>query len=118
VLAEPLQTTLDLGVPLSEVTFCVLDLETTGGSVVDSRITEIGAVKVRGGERLGTFQTLVDPREPIPPYVSQLTGIDDLLVAEPGRWGPPPGAPSAPARLLPAQALRLTADQLDVTVAT
>ena len=81
VLAEPLQTTLDLGVPLSEVTFCVLDLETTGGSVVDSRITEIGAVKVRGGERLGTFQTLVDPREPIPPYVAQLTGIDDLLVA-------------------------------------
>ena len=43
VLAEPLQTTLDLGVPLSEVTFCVLDLETTGGSPVDSRITEIGA---------------------------------------------------------------------------
>jgi DNA polymerase-3 subunit epsilon len=81
VLGEPLQTTLDLGVPLSEVTFCVLDLETTGGSPVDSRITEIGAVKVRGGERLGTFQTLVDPREPIPPYVSHLTGIDDLLVA-------------------------------------
>ena len=81
MLAEPLQTTLDLGVPLSEVTFCVVDLETTGGSVVDSRITEIGAVKVRAGERLGTFQTLVDPREPIPHYVAQLTGIDDLLVA-------------------------------------
>jgi DNA polymerase-3 subunit epsilon len=81
VLAEPLQTTLDLGVPLSEVTFCVVDLETTGGSVVDSRITEIGAVKVRAGERLGTFQTLVDPREPIPHCVAQLTGIDDLLVA-------------------------------------
>jgi DNA polymerase-3 subunit epsilon len=81
VLAEPLQTTLELGVPLSEVTFCVVDLETTGGSAVESRITEIGAVKVRGGERLGTFQTLVDPREPIPAYVSHLTGIDDRLVA-------------------------------------
>ncbi|WP_404390542.1 hypothetical protein [Humibacillus xanthopallidus] len=43
---------------------------------------------------------------------------DDLLVAEAGRWGPPPGSPSSPARLLPAQALRLTADLLDVTVAT
>ena len=81
MLAEPIQATLDLSVPLSEVAFCVVDLETTGGSPVESRITEVGAVKVRGGERLGTFQTLVDPREPIPHYVAQLTGIDDRLVA-------------------------------------
>jgi DNA polymerase-3 subunit epsilon len=81
VLTSPLQTTLDLGVPLSEVTFCVVDLETTGGSPAPSRITEIGAVKVRGGERLATFGTLVDPREPIPPFVSHLTGITDQLVA-------------------------------------
>jgi DNA polymerase III epsilon subunit-like protein len=67
VLAEPLQATLDLGVPLSEVTFCVLDLETTGGSAVESRITEVGAVKVRGGERLATFQSLVNPLEAFPP---------------------------------------------------
>ncbi len=81
MLAEPFQATLEAGVPLSEVTFCVVDLETTGGSPVDGRITEIGAVKVRGGERLGTFQTLVDPREPIPHAIAQLTGIDDRLVA-------------------------------------
>ncbi len=81
MLVESIQTTLELGVPLRDVTFCVIDLETTGGSPVDSRITEIGAVKMRGGERLGTFQTLVDPREPIPHYVAQLTGIDDRLVA-------------------------------------
>ena len=56
------QTTLDQGVPLSEVTFCVVDLETTGGSPTDSRITEIGAVKLRGGERVGVFETLVNPR--------------------------------------------------------
>ncbi|MGW5241050.1 hypothetical protein ACWEOW_19125 [Monashia sp. NPDC004114] len=50
----------------------------------------------------------------------QLTGglVGDLLVAEPGRWGPPPGAPTAPSRLLPAQALRLTAALLDVQVVT
>ena len=40
----------ELGTPLSQVTFCVLDLETTGGSHIDSAITEIGAVKVRCGE--------------------------------------------------------------------
>ena len=79
--AEPMQTTLELGVPLSEVTFCVVDLETTGGSPVDDAITEIGAVKYRGGERLGSFRSLVDPRRPIPPYVAHLTGIDDRLVS-------------------------------------
>ena len=45
----------DLGTPLHEATFCVLDLETTGGNRNDDMITEIGVVKVRGGECLGTF---------------------------------------------------------------
>ncbi len=79
--ALPVQTTLELGVPLSEVTFCVVDLETTGGSPTDDAITEIGAVKYRGGERLGSFQSLVNPYRPIPPYVAHLTGIDDRLVS-------------------------------------
>lgn len=77
----PMQTTLEHAVPLEEVTFVVVDLETTGGSPVDSGITEIGAVTYRGGERLGSFQTLVDPCRPIPPFIAHLTGIDDLLVA-------------------------------------
>ena len=56
------QLTLDdLGTPLADVTFCVIDLETTGGSPTDCGITEVGAVKLRGGECLGTFQTLVNP---------------------------------------------------------
>jgi len=84
------QTTLEQGVPLSEVTFCVVDLETTGGSPTDARITEIGAVAYRGGERLGVFQTLVNPGVPIPPFITHLTGIDDLTVA---------GAPPLPAVL-------------------
>ena len=42
----------DLGTPLREVTFVVVDLETTGGSAHEHQITEIGAVKVRGGECL------------------------------------------------------------------
>jgi DNA polymerase III subunit epsilon len=81
VLAEPIQTTLEQGVPLAQVTFCAVDLETTGGSPRESRITEIGAVKYRAGERLGSFQALVDPQEPIPRSIVRLTGIDDGLVA-------------------------------------
>lgn len=50
----------DLGTPLSAATFCVVDLETTG-SGPGASITEFGAVKVRAGERLGEFQTLVRP---------------------------------------------------------
>ena len=80
MLADALQTTLEDAVPLSAVEFVVVDLETTGGSPRDSRITEIGAVLVTGGERIGTFQALVNPEEPIPAFISQLTGIDDFLV--------------------------------------
>jgi DNA polymerase-3 subunit epsilon len=71
----------ELGTPLAHVTFCVLDLETTGGHRAEDVITEIGAVKVRGGECLGTFQTLVNPGRAIPPRVSLLTGLTDMLVA-------------------------------------
>ena len=71
----------DLGTHLSEVTFCVVDLETTGSSETDA-ITEIGAVKVRGGEVLGRFQTLVNPAAAIPPLIAVLTGITNTMVAE------------------------------------
>ncbi len=80
-MAPPLQASFeDLGTPLFDVTFCVVDLETTGGSPRDSGITEIGAVKVRGGEVIGTFQTLVDPGMPIPPFITILTGITHAMV--------------------------------------
>lgn len=71
----------DLGTPLRETTFCVVDVETTGGSPLHARITEIGAVKVRGGEVLGEFSTLVDPDQPIPAFITVLTGITDAMVA-------------------------------------
>jgi DNA polymerase-3 subunit epsilon len=72
----------DLSTPLFDVTFCVLDLETTGGSPRDCAITEIGAVKYRGGELLGSFQTLVDPGLPIPPSITILTGITEAMVVQ------------------------------------
>jgi DNA polymerase-3 subunit epsilon len=74
------QDLLDPDTPLREVTFCVIDLETTGGSPRTCSITEIGAVRYRGGERVGTFHTLVNPGEPIPRSISHLTGLDDLDV--------------------------------------
>jgi DNA polymerase-3 subunit epsilon len=72
----------DLSTSLFDVTFCVLDLETTGGSPRDCAITEIGAVKYRGGELLGSFQTLVDPGLPIPPSITILTGITEAMVVQ------------------------------------
>ncbi|HVL97935.1 MAG TPA: DEDD exonuclease domain-containing protein [Egibacteraceae bacterium] len=71
----------DLATPLHAVTFVVVDLETTGGSPNDSRITEVGAVKVRGGEVLGELATLVNPCVAIPRGISALTGITDAMVA-------------------------------------
>ncbi|MGH2580596.1 MAG: exonuclease domain-containing protein, partial [Actinomycetota bacterium] len=82
MLAEPVQTTLQEGIPLREVTFCIVDLETTGGSSADSRITEIGAVKYRDGERIGVFETLVAPGTTIPRFITHLTGIDDAIVRD------------------------------------
>jgi DNA polymerase-3 subunit epsilon len=65
---------------LRDTTFVVLDLETTGGAPDGGGITEIGAVKVRGGEQLGVLGTLVNPGEPIPPFITVLTGITQAMV--------------------------------------
>ncbi|MFM7687436.1 MAG: DEDD exonuclease domain-containing protein, partial [Actinomycetota bacterium] len=71
----------DLGTPLAQVVFCVLDIETTGSDRGLDGITEIGAVKVQGGEVLGTFATLVNPGRAISPSITLLTGITERMVA-------------------------------------
>jgi DNA polymerase-3 subunit epsilon len=87
------QTSLDeLDEPLRVTPFTVVDLETTGGAAGRDAITEVGAVRVCGGEVHGEFQTLVDPGVPISPFIIVLTGITDAMVA---------GAPSI-ASVLPA----------------
>ncbi len=70
----------DLGRPLHEVRFCVLDLETTGGDARTCAITEVGAALYSGGELLGTFQTLINPGQTIPPRIVVLTGISEAMV--------------------------------------
>ena len=83
VPASALAPTLDeIPLPLRLGTFVVVDLETTGTSPnAGAMITEIGAVKIRGGEVLGEFHTLVNPGSPIPPFITVLTGITDAMVA-------------------------------------
>ncbi len=70
----------ELDTPLYDTTFVVVDLETTGTSPGSDGITEIGAVKVRGGEVLGEFATLVNPGRAIPPAVVHVTGITTAMV--------------------------------------
>ena len=75
----------DSDTPLYDVTFCVIDVETTGGGPRTCALTEVAAAKFRGGECLGTFATLVDPHDAIPPFISSLTGItDDMVRGAPG----------------------------------
>lgn len=70
---------------LAQTTFAVLDLETSGGSPSrGAAITEIGVVKVKGGEILGTFRSFVDPGHSVPGFITQLTGItDEMLLSAP-----------------------------------
>ena len=67
---------------LAELAFVVVDLETTGASPKSgAAITEIGAVKIRGGHLIGEFQGFVNPLAHIPSYITDLTGITDEMVA-------------------------------------
>jgi len=75
-LAPPEWATSDV----RDATFCVVDLETTGGAPGSSRITEIGAVRVAGLRIVERFTTLVDPGVPIPSFITAITGIDDDMV--------------------------------------
>src|SRR5882757_7616596 len=90
-LADAEQLAFDMDeVSLRDTTFVVVDLETTGGRASESmpgrgdhdQITEIGAVKIRGGVVLGELATLVDPGRSIPPQIVALTGITTAMVCD------------------------------------
>jgi DNA polymerase III subunit epsilon len=74
--------------PLGTLDFVVVDVETTGWSPTTDGITEIGAVRLSGGEVREEFAGLINPGRPIPPDIVALTGITDAMVAP----APPVGA--------------------------
>jgi len=69
-------------IELSDAGFVVFDLETTGAKTPPCRVTEIGAYRVRNGEIVGEFHSLVNPEVPIPFFITLLTGITDEMVRD------------------------------------
>lgn len=54
-----------------------VDIETTGAAAWNSRMLEVGAIRVENGTIVATYKQLLDPHEPIPPFISNLTGIQE-----------------------------------------
>jgi DNA polymerase-3 subunit epsilon len=65
---------------LERAPFVVVDVETTGMSAIDDRITEIAMMKVQGGTLIDEFSTLVNPLLTIPAFITSMTGIDNVMV--------------------------------------
>jgi len=62
-------------------TYVIVDVETTGGRPGLHRLTEIGAVKMQGGEIIDEWQSLINPQRSIPPNITRITGIDESMIA-------------------------------------
>lgn len=73
-------------IDLSEASYVVLDLETTGAKAPPCRIIEIGAYRVAGGAIVDEFVTLVDPECDVPEFITSLTGISDSMLANAPRF--------------------------------
>lgn len=61
--------------------YVVFDIETTGLDTLSDSIIEIGALKIEDGKIIDSFEELINPGFSIPPHITKINGIDDLLVA-------------------------------------
>lgn len=71
-------TNLDL--PISDVRFVVVDVESTGGTSGEHKLIEVAMVVLEDGDVVATHQSLIDPHEPIPEFIQRMTGITDEMV--------------------------------------
>lgn len=71
---------------MNQQVFAIIDVETTGGGIAGNRITEICIAKIRGGEVIDKYVSLVNPEREIPTYITALTGIDNKMVADAPRF--------------------------------
>lgn len=62
--------------------FIAIDLETTGLSAKEDKIIEVGAIKVVDGKEVGRYETFINPGRKIPERITEVTGINDLMVAD------------------------------------
>jgi DNA polymerase III epsilon subunit family exonuclease len=65
-----------------ELEYIIVDIETTGLEPAQAEITEIGAIKAKGGDIKDIFSALIRPKKSIPPNITRLTGIDDEMVRD------------------------------------
>jgi DNA polymerase III epsilon subunit family exonuclease len=69
---------------LNEIDFVVVDVEAIGTRSSPTRVIEIGACRVRGGEITDEYETLLNPGVPLPRFIAELTGINaEMLKAAP-----------------------------------
>jgi DNA polymerase-3 subunit epsilon len=67
---------------IDKAPFVVVDVETTGMSPVDDRITEVAMMRVQDGALTDEFSTLVNPLVTIPAFITSMTGIDNVMVQD------------------------------------
>lgn len=77
---EPIINNLKNDELISEKTFVVFDIETTGFNSIEDRIIEIGAIKIKNGKVIDEFSKFVNPKMKIPLKIVELTGINDAMV--------------------------------------
>ncbi|MFW5704034.1 MAG: exonuclease domain-containing protein [Patescibacteria group bacterium] len=69
-------------VTMPQETLAFVDVETNGGSITKNRIIEIGIVRVMDGSVVDTFNSLINPNQYIPPFITGITGINNEVVAD------------------------------------